>query len=1159
MEHSNTFILTENQAYTLLLEALTKNEVWEKYYKNIDKNIFDAIVKADPTSKGDHAGKFVKWIVELFKNGKWKPGDTNETKTTLERFSKFNQRIPQDMRDINKYKSVGELYDVVNEYCSDKSREETQRDIKREGAEKVYEDADWTVIMPKTKEAAILYGKGTEWCTAAERSGNFFDHYNSQGPLYIIIPKHDTKHKFQFHFETDSFMDETDSPIDSLNRLSKLGNTKGLFRFLEKLDKNFVLFPRNRAKSFMESLSDGSYKDRFEVEDLTQGWKKVKVGNRYFILDNNDRPVTDGCFTDVSSFIDGLLKVEYNIHDYEYGYDTIAYEDYDDDNIRVNYLNYKKRFIFDDSDTYLGKRSDDFKDGYAEVEVYDTSFEGIDGAGNLLDKNGDLLFPIDYNVMGRFGDKVIISSPNDKYNIFSLSQKDYLYGELDDDWTWLDDITPAGDSFILRNRDKNGVYQENAMDVYGNVLSNKWFTKCMYAGKRTWLVKQILPDGEVKCNYLEESGKLMIGDINNPETWFDSCDFWYFNKETGSVLANVQYNGGWYFYTRGGSFLNSKPFEKILFKFQDESVAVRSGNKEYFIDINMNRVSPIFDRILFDNRKYPYVLVEDNGLYYCYNIEEKKLLNNNGAYTMIISNRWDMRDFIRCSFDNGSIKCEMDKYGNVRAENNPYRILYPGNLYPKQIQSNESKTMDKNILKETIDEVEPDEISLDSFKIMDNLCPELWKNGELDPKVRLKLLDIADDFIETLNIKWVKPEDIYFTGSLANYNWSSFSDIDLHIVYDYKKIYDKPEFVENYMKSKKQIWNDQHKDLTIMDFPVEVGVEDTNTPLDSSGIYSIESAEWVKRPKMMSDDGFDREYVKYISSKIMTKADDLGDVFYNTDDSVVKSKIAGKISSIIDELKDKRKKGLKRNGEMDSDNIIYKIIRRSGYFDKMRELVNRGYDAENSINEGIEEFKVNDFDTDSFAGLSFAKKVQYCKQHFGNPIGNGSARMVFNVGDGKVLKLAKNKKGLAQNMVEIQSSNDYYYGDMYPQVFEADNENGTYIISEFAERAKKSTFKKKTGIYYDTFCRFCIGFEEEYKPSKWGGSYQLSQDDYDLVEENDTLRIFYDYISNIQPYNVREIIALRNLGFVKRDGDDTLVIIDAGFDEDVAKEYYTRH
>ena len=73
---------------------------------------------------------------------------------------------------------------------------------------------------------------------------------------------------------------------------------------------------------------------------------------------------------------------------------------------------------------------------------------------------------------------------------------------------------------------------------------------------------------------------------------------------------------------------------------------------------------------------------------------------------------------------------------------------------------------------------------------------------------RGQLLDIADDFTDSLQVDWVKPKDIIITGSIANYNWSEeYSDIDLHVLYDFKKVDKRVDFVKNYFDAKKKNWN----------------------------------------------------------------------------------------------------------------------------------------------------------------------------------------------------------------------------------------------------------------------------------------------------------------------------------------------------------------
>lgn len=214
------------------------------------------------------------------------------------------------------------------------------------------------------------------------------------------------------------------------------------------------------------------------------------------------------------------------------------------------------------------------------------------------------------------------------------------------------------------------------------------------------------------------------------------------------------------------------------------------------------------------------------------------------------------------------------------------------------------------------------------------------------------------------------------------------------------------------------------------------------------------------------------------------------------------------------------------------------------------------------INEAVNEYQDSLINTDDFSSLpSFAKQVAYCKEKLGAPIGNGSSRIVFRVDDNKVLKLAKNRKGRAQNEAECENCNDYYAGDMFAKVFEYDQTNFTYIIAEEARPPKSSDFQTCLGVTYQEFCRICLGSEREYSygPKKMRLP-ALTQEDYDMLEENDALREWYDYITNYQPTSVYELVRKCNLGLAtNRQGCPhglKIIITDSGFNDNVQQMYY---
>lgn len=270
-----------------------------------------------------------------------------------------------------------------------------------------------------------------------------------------------------------------------------------------------------------------------------------------------------------------------------------------------------------------------------------------------------------------------------------------------------------------------------------------------------------------------------------------------------------------------------------------------------------------------------------------------------------------------------------------------------------QLENKKSKNSNKtiNIVENVINDVKSDEINLVSFKPKRELNPKFWINGKLNSRVRLRLLDIADDFINELSINWVRPKDIVFTGSLANYNWSKYSDIDIHILIDYNDVYDKHDFVEDYFKTKKDVWADEHPNLKIYGYPVELYVEDINSKGVSSGVYSLEKNEWIAEPGDIQDAKLNEKYIKKIAARLMTAIDEIGDKLKNETDEYKIEKYRNKLRNIFDKLKNLRKEGLKDEGEMSSGNIIFKIIRRTNYFDKLWDMMNSSYDKLNSIKE----------------------------------------------------------------------------------------------------------------------------------------------------------------------------------------------------------------
>lgn len=282
---------------------------------------------------------------------------------------------------------------------------------------------------------------------------------------------------------------------------------------------------------------------------------------------------------------------------------------------------------------------------------------------------------------------------------------------------------------------------------------------------------------------------------------------------------------------------------------------------------------------------------------------------------------------------------------------------YTKEEYLQTVNNNDNMEDVKNESINRINEVNSSQLSLQSFDIQESLHPKMWieeNDGEyrLNSKVRLRLLDIADDFIDGLSVSWIKPKDIIFTGSLANYNWSKYSDIDIHILYDFKKIYKNSDFVDDYFKAKKEVWLKNHKQLKVYGYPIEISVEDCNEKNPSSGRYSLEQNKWITEPTDFQDATLNKKYIKDYSAKVMTEIDKLEKSIKSETDRHKIEVMANKVEKIFTKLKNLRSEGLEsKKKEMSSGNVIYKLVRRMKYIDKIWSLVNYAYDKVNTITE----------------------------------------------------------------------------------------------------------------------------------------------------------------------------------------------------------------
>ncbi len=240
---------------------------------------------------------------------------------------------------------------------------------------------------------------------------------------------------------------------------------------------------------------------------------------------------------------------------------------------------------------------------------------------------------------------------------------------------------------------------------------------------------------------------------------------------------------------------------------------------------------------------------------------------------------------------------------------------------------------------------------LDSFSIKDTLNPKVWENPEdpkkavMIPKVRKALLKIAEEFIDYLGDD-IFVDDIVLTGSLANFNWSEYSDFDLHIHIDLQQFENEGPLYKELFDLKKFIFNERH-DIKIFGYDVELYAQDTEEVHTSSGVYSIMNDEWLDSPKKL-DFEVDK---KVLENKIKCWTDKIEkaiDTDTNDDNIEV-------LENLRKKLKEYRKSGLEKEGELSYENLVFKFLRRSGHIQKLFDTTHKAVDKQLSVEKVTEE------------------------------------------------------------------------------------------------------------------------------------------------------------------------------------------------------------
>lgn len=238
--------------------------------------------------------------------------------------------------------------------------------------------------------------------------------------------------------------------------------------------------------------------------------------------------------------------------------------------------------------------------------------------------------------------------------------------------------------------------------------------------------------------------------------------------------------------------------------------------------------------------------------------------------------------------------------------------------------------------------------------VRDKLNPEIWsiskKESKMKPEIRERLLDIANQFVEFLDVP-VFVDDIIMTGSLSNYNWSNYSDVDLHIIVDFAQFpKEQIELFQKLFTLKKILFNTNHN-ITIKNFEVELYAQDEKEIHTSSGVYSVLFDEWITKPEKINV----KIDNKVLMNKVKSWTEKIDEVIEDAEEGNNLEKSKEIIDKLKKKLKDYRGEGLSGDGEFSYENLVFKFLRRNGYIEKLYnfedELIDKSLSLENSIEE----------------------------------------------------------------------------------------------------------------------------------------------------------------------------------------------------------------
>jgi len=177
---------------------------------------------------------------------------------------------------------------------------------------------------------------------------------------------------------------------------------------------------------------------------------------------------------------------------------------------------------------------------------------------------------------------------------------------------------------------------------------------------------------------------------------------------------------------------------------------------------------------------------------------------------------------------------------------------------------------------------------------------------------------------------------------MANYNYNDKSDLDIHVILDFNQISENKDFVGNFFKLKKALWTEKLP-IQIKGHDVEMYFQDSGEPHHSSGTYSLIKNDWVRKPT--------KKIINIDSAAVQLKSADLMNTIDDLESNKNEENFIYKHETLKNKIKKLRQSGLDTKGEYSVENLAFKVLRNSGYLDKLSNMKNEFLTKELTLDE----------------------------------------------------------------------------------------------------------------------------------------------------------------------------------------------------------------